>query len=244
MYTTIMQNSIAMGTVYNRTTGKTTAKPENVNGNWSLNFNSEVDFPLVKSDKWRLKVKPSYKYLHNVDLNGSVNGDGYTTAEIVKATRSVVNTHNIGNGLLLTWRASDKMETSLKGDFNYRHSTGNRENFATINVTDFNYGFATQIELPWNMQLATDLTMYQRRGYSSSDMNTDELLWNARLTKRFFKGNLLLQFDALDILGKLSNARHYVNAQGMTQTFYNVIPRYCMVRLTWRFNKKAKKSEE
>ena len=93
------------------------------------------------------------------------------------------------------------------------------------------------------MQLANDLTMYQRRGYSSSDMNTDELLWNARLTKRFFKGNLLLQFDALDILGQLSNARHYVNAQGMTQTFYNVIPRYCMLRLTWRFNKKAKKNE-
>ena len=238
MYMSITQNAIAMGTVYDRITGKTTAKPENVNGNWSLNFNSEVDFPLVKSDKWRLKVKPSYNYIHNVDLNGSK--DSYT-AEIVKATRSVVNTHNIGNGLLLTWRASDKMETSLKGDINYRHSTGNRENFATINVTDFNYGFATQLELPWNMQLATDLTMYQRRGYSSSDMNTDELLWNARLTKRFFKGNLLLQFDALDILGKLSNARHYVNAQGMTQTFYNVIPRYCMVRLTWRFNKKAKK---
>ena len=238
MYMSITQNAIAMGTVYDRTTGKTTAKPENVNGNWNLNFNSEVDFPLVKSDKWRLKVKPSYNYIHNVDLNGSK--DSYT-AEIVKATRSVVNTHNIGNGLRLTWRASDKMETSLKGDITYRHSTGNRENFATINVTDFNYGFATQIELPWNMQLATDLTMYQRRGYSSSDMNTDELLWNARLTKRFFKGNLLLQFDALDILGKLSNARHYVNAQGMTQTFYNVIPRYCMVRLTWRFNKKAKK---
>ncbi|MDO5129044.1 MAG: outer membrane beta-barrel protein [Prevotellaceae bacterium] len=241
MYMSITQNAIAMGTVYDRITGKTTAKPENVNGNWSLNFNSEVDFPLVKSDKWRLKVKPSYNYIHNVDLNGSK--DSYT-AEIVKATRSVVNTHNIGNGLRLTWRASDKMETSLKGDITYRHSTGNRENFATINVTDFNYGFATQIELPWNMQLATDLTMYQRRGYSSSDMNTDELLWNARLTKRFFKGNLLLQFDALDILGKLSNARHYVNAQGMTQTYYNVIPRYCMVRLTWRFNKKAKNGED
>ena len=244
MNMSVTQNAIAMGTVYNRTTGKTTAKPENVNGNWNIDFNSEVDFPLVKSDKWRLKVKPSYKYMHNVDLNGSINGDGYNTAEIVKATRSVVNTHNIGNGLRLTWRASDKMETSLKGDITYRHSTGNRENFVPINVTDFNYGLATQIELPWNMQLATDLTMYQRRGYSSSDMNTDELLWNARLTKRFFKGNLLLQFDALDILGKLSNARHYVNAQGMTQTFYNVIPRYCMVRLTWRFNKKAKKGED
>ena len=72
-------------------------------------------------------------------------------------------------------------------------------------------------------------------------MNTNELVWNARLTKRLMKGNLLVQLDGFDLLGNLSNVRRYVNAQGRTETFYNVIPSYALLHLTWRLNKEPKK---
>lgn len=75
---------------------------------------------------------------------------------------------------------------------------------------------------------------HSRRGYIDESMNTNELVWNARLTKRMMKGKLLLQFDALDLLGNLSNVRRTINAQGKTETFYNVIPSYCLLHLTWR----------
>ncbi|MCI5506707.1 MAG: hypothetical protein MR421_09705 [Prevotella sp.] len=77
-------------------------------------------------------------------------------------------------------------------------------------------------------------TTYSRRGYIEDSMNTNELVWNARLTKRMMKGKILLQLDAFDILGNLTNVRRTINAQGKTETFYNIIPSYCLLHLTWR----------
>ncbi len=50
-------------------------------------------------------------------------------------------------------------------------------------------------------------------------MNTNELVWNARLAKRLLKGNLTIMFDGFDLLGNLSNVRRSINAQGRTETF-------------------------
>ena len=83
--------------------------------------------------------------------------------------------------------------------------------------------------------------MYSRRGYSDSTMNTNELVWNARLSKRLMKGNLTIMFDGFDILNKLSNVRRYINAQGRSETFYNVIPSYSLLHVIYRFNKTPKK---
>ena len=85
------------------------------------------------------------------------------------------------------------------------------------------------------------LTMYSRRGYSEASMNTNELVWNARVSKRLPKQNLTILFDGFDLLGKLSNVRRYVNAQGRSETFYNVIPSYGLLHVIYRFNKEPKK---
>lgn len=236
----ITENAIAMGYIYDIKTGVMTITPDNVNGNWNFDLGAEIDLPLVKADKLRLKLKPTFHYNHSVDLVGTTNGKADGT--VSEVSRSVVGSTYWDGLMQLTWRHSDKLELSLKGDIHLQHSTSNRDNFETIDVCDFDYGTTAQLELPWNIQLSTDLTMYSRRGYSSSSMNTNELVWNARLTKRLMKGALLLQLDGLDILGNLSNVRRTINAQGMTETYTNVIPSYCMMRLTYKFGKKAKRN--
>ena len=117
------------------------------------------------------------------------------------------------------------------------------EGFTNINAFTYQYGVHGQLELPWNVQLSTDLTMYSRRGYSEAAMNTDELVWNARLSKRLPKQNLTIMFDGFDLLGKLSNVRRYVNAQGRSETFYNVIPSYGLLHVIYRLNKEPKKTK-
>ena len=79
--------------------------------------------------------------------------------------------------------------------------------------------------------------MYSRRGYSDEGMNTNDLVWNARLTKRFLKGRILLMADGFDILGNLSNIRRTINAQGRTETYYNVISSYAMFHIQYNFSK-------
>ena len=226
----ITENAVASGFVYDRTTGVRTVTPENINGNWSANASTGVDFPLDKKDRWRIRESVSYNYNHSVDLSG-------TTV----ATRSVVASSYLTDDLGLTWKPSDKMEFGLSGKLNYQHSDSERENFQEINAYTYQYGASAQVELPWSLQLSTDLTMYSRRGYSEPSMNTDELVWNARLAKRLMKGNMTIIFDGFDLLGNLSNVRRTINAQGRTETFYNVIPSYGLLHITYRLNKEPKK---
>ena len=66
-------------------------------------------------------------------------------------------------------------------------------------------------------------------------------MWNARLSRPFFKGRLLVLFDGFDILGQLSNVTRILNAQGRTETYTNVMPRYALLHIVYRLNKQPKK---
>ena len=91
------------------------------------------------------------------------------------------------------------------------------------------------------MQMTTDLDHYLHRGYHTSAMNTNELVWNTSLTKSILKGKLLFSLYAYDILGQISNHTYRLDAQGRTETWTNTIPRYAMLNISWRFNKNPKK---
>lgn len=233
----IIQNQVASGFIYNKETGKRIVTPENVNGNWSFSANSSLAFAFDKDEKWRLTEKLNYSYNNSVDLSGTCNEEDMDEA---KATRSVVGSNNIGNMLKLTWRPSDKMEFNATTNIHYQNSTSERQDFTTLNVFDFNYGLSGKVELPLGFQVASDVTMYSRRGYSDNTMNTNEFVWNFRVSKKFMKGNLLVQADAFDVLGNLTNVRRTINAQGKVETFSNVIPSYFLIHLTYRFNKYPK----
>ena len=230
---TITRNAVAMGYIYDKATGVRTVTPQNINGNWNMSESMGVTIPFDKDQKLVLSNNVSHSYNHSVDLSG--------IDEVVGMTRSVVNTHNLSETLRFDWKLSEKYSFGAKGRLSYQHSTSERQGFTDINSFDFNYGLTTQLELPWQMQISTDLTMYSRRGYSDSTMNPNELVWNARLSKRMMKGNLTIMFDGFDILNKLSNVRRYINAQGRSETFYNVIPSYGLLHVIYRFNKKPKK---
>ena len=83
--------------------------------------------------------------------------------------------------------------------------------------------------------------MFSRRGYNSTMMNTDDLVWNAELARTLFKERLTLKLTAFDLLHQLSNKQYSVNAQGRTETRNNCIPRYAMLTLAYRFTQKPKK---
>ena len=231
----LQTNAIAYGFIYDKETGVRTTKPQNVNGNWQTRATSRVSSYLGKGEKWRIEDNVHYDYYHSVDLAG--------TNAAMEATRSTVGSHYITDNFSLQYNPSRKMRFSIKGSLTYQHSTSNRESFQTLNVLTYNYGATAQLELPLGIQLSTDLTMYSRRGYSEPSMNTNELVWNARLAKKLMNGNMTLMFDGFDLLGNLSNVRRTINAQGRTETFYNVIPSYGLFHVIYRLNKQPKKKE-
>jgi hypothetical protein len=86
-----------------------------------------------------------------------------------------------------------------------------------------------------------DGNMYSRRGYGSSELNTDDFVLNASVSQPFFKGKLIARIEAFDLLHQLSNTQYSVNAQGRTETWYRSLPHYVMAHLVYHWNKNPKK---
>ena len=126
----------------------------------------------------------------------------------------------------------------------YSFATGAGGLFAYLSLRTMNNNFFTSEYKDKLQQLALSsgvayLTDYDR--YSYKTMNTEEVVWNATLSRGFFHGNMTLSIDGFDILGQLSNVRQTLNAQGRTETWFNSIPRYVMFRVIYRLNKEPKK---
>ena len=228
----LVRNAIAHYRTYDKATGVTTSRPTNINGNWQASAYYNMSSALDKAATMTLSHGTTAGYVNSVDYISVVG----STA----SPKSVVRNVNIRESLGF----ENKWEQStvyLKANATYRYATGNREDFTTIHAIDYDYGLTLKSELPWGVNLSTDLTMYSRRGYADASMNTNDLVWNARLTKSILKGNLTFIADGFDLLGQLSNIRYSVNAQGIQETWHNVVPRYAMMHVIYRFNKQPKK---
>jgi hypothetical protein len=99
------------------------------------------------------------------------------------------------------------------------------------------------VHLPWKFDLTTDLTLYGRTGYADASLNTADVVWNARLARALFKGKWVVMLDGFDILGQLSNVTRTINAQGRTETYTNVLPRYGLLHVIYKFQKNPKNKQ-
>ena len=227
-----VRNQIGYSSEYNRATGVYTYRPVNVNGNYTIAGNVNYSMALDKKRRWNLSTATTAQLYNNVDIITVTGAD--------ENPRSKVKTFFLGETVKVDYRLG-RQKIGAKLGCNWRNATSAREDFATVNAANFNYSLTGQFELPCGFQLFTDLTMYSRRGYEAHEMNTDELVWNARLSKQVWKKRLTLALEGFDILHNLSAVTHTLNGQGRTETYRNVIPSYGMLHVIYRLNVQPKK---
>ena len=232
----LTRNSWGTRTTYNSETGAYTFKSDNINGNWNANLGISYQQPLDRKKRLTLKQQTDASYTHSVDFPIM-----YLTSGTSKQNeKSTVNNWLLHERLELEYQ-KDKLTVSVLGDVNWRNSTSDRENFERINAFDFNYGARLLYTIPWlKLSLATDIKMFSRRGYNSDMMNTDDLVWNAELSRSILKEKLTFKLTAFDLLHQLSNKQYTVNAQGRTESWTNCIPRYLMFTCSLKLTKMPK----
>lgn len=223
-------NEVAMGYVMDPETGKRVSTPENVDGNWRLNTSLGAAIPLDKDQRNVINANASYGFTNSVDLSS-------TSKTAASPVRSVVGSHNTQGSLRYDCKPASDVQFGLNATVSNTKTSSERVDFNAQNVWNVNYGANLQFQLIGGLQVSTDLTMYTRRGMTGAGMNTDELVWNARISKSLLKGKLTLMLDAFDLLHNLSNIRYSVNAQGHTETYSNVIPSYALFHVVWKFTK-------
>lgn len=128
-------------------------------------------------------------------------------------------------------------------NISYRPGVSYSQNTATINTNTTNYwsfehNFDGSVELPLKFQIGTEVQWYIRQQVAQFDRNNDAFLWNAYVSKKFFKNNNLeLRAYVNDILNQNIGFQRLGNGNIITEQNYNTIKRYGMLSLIWNFTK-------
>lgn len=87
------------------------------------------------------------------------------------------------------------------------------------------------------MTVETDASLQSRRGYDDRTMNTDELVWNARIAQDFLPKNAAtLSLRLHDILGQRTGVSQRVSASGRSDSWREQVYSYVMLQFTYRLN--------
>lgn len=234
LYATVWRNALSYGYGYDSTTGVKTGKMYNVNGNYMLGVYQYFSFSFGSMQQFDFENTTTLDYRRSVDL---ISENTYTPKK-----------HKVDNFLFsenveFTYKFSGNKIT-LNGEGRLSHFTSSQEHFKSFTARDFRYGIRGDFTLPIGFGISTDFTVYTRSGYSDSSLNKTNFVWNARATYTILKGQLTFMIDGFDMLHNLSNVFYSVNAQARTETYTNVLPRYVMLHVQWKFHKSPKKNKE
>lgn len=234
----LTQNSISNETKYDAETGVKTTKPENINGNWNAMLGVGYNRGLGENKYFTFSSFSMFRYQHQVSYyyvqDSAMMANLQMTAP--SSIRSTTNQTSINERLSLGFR-KDWFEFSVNGNVRYTHSRNNIVTNNNLDTWQFSYGCEMNLNFNCGLSFSSDISESSRRGYSSSGMNTDELLWNAQISQSFLKGKALtvsLQWN--DILNNRSNISRALTTMQSTDSRYNAIYSYGMLHVIYKLN--------
>ena len=222
----IVQNSISNSTMYNEETGGRITMPKNINGNWNGSLSAGFNTAL-RNKKFTIHANTSFRYRNSV---------GYIYESSTKSTMKNTLSETGLNARLSGVFRNSFMELSANSSFGYTfeknmlYPENNQEPYT------FSYGCSATFNLPWNVSIMSGIVNQGRRGYDDEYFNRDELLWNARLSKSFYKGRAIFSIEAYDMLARKSNISRSLNSNVRSITEYNGVDSYIMAHFIYRYN--------
>jgi len=205
--------------------GKATSQPINVDGNYYSNLYLGGGFPVFK----RL-------FKINYNLSGShSNNVSFINAQINNQQNSSINPS------LSFEKDADKFDVSIGGDYTYNLPVSqiNKE----TNQPYYTYGLQGRfnIKLTKKFNIETDAN-YTNNGNRAVGYNLNFIIWNAAIRETFLKTeNLIVGFEANDILNQnISNTRNVFGNQ-ITDTKTQIIKRFFLARIVYKFTSQKTK---
>ena len=222
----ITSNALTRGYVYDGQTGVRTWRSYNTSGNWSRYATNTFSLVFGKNRQFTLSADSRVENSQAADVIGTTDKP---------AAQFAIKNWLVSQGLKLAWQMG-KQRIGINGSFVWRNTSSEHDDFSPFHATNINCGVTGNFKLPCNIGIETDFTLYSRNGYADSRLNTNDLVWNARLSYAFGKGHWVAMLDGFDLLRQLSNVTYGITAQARTITYTNTLPRYCLLHLQYKIN--------
>ncbi len=253
-------NSISSRTVYDEATGVRYTRPDNINGNWNINgnfmFNTPIDaqklFNVTTYTDFGFQRQVGYMSTYRSGNNTPMLYDAVYTPRLMDAettnyqeifdratstsTKGNTRTFTLNEALTLTYKHT-YFDIGANGNIRYQNVRSTLTSNNKLDTWQFSYGLNGNLHTNIGISFSTDIRMSSRRGYSSKEMNTNELLWNAQLSYSFLSNKaatVRLQWN--DILQQQSNISRTISATSRTDRETNAINSYFMVSFTYKLN--------
>ena len=211
-------------------TGIFTTMPVNVDGNWGVEGNFWTNTHLGSKDShFSLENHFRTSYAHNIELT--------CYEDMANSMRSHTHSVALANGFLLRYRPSAKWDLRTILSAMWIHSHSDIPNYTTINTANLYYGLRLQVMLPWQIRLGNTFMVNTARGYLNEDLNGDRFIWNAQISRAFFRDRLIVAMKGYDMLAQISNIYHTSTPISTTEVSSNVVPRSFLLTLTWKMHK-------
>ena len=225
-------NSIVNKITYNEETGGRISQPTNLDSWWS-NWSTAAGIAYntaLPNQRYKVSSSTNANYSHQ---------EGYVRTATDTGDFPLATTHSVSLSERLSGTyQNDWFEITLQGSLNYNRARNNLQPTANRDTYIFSYGPSTNIQLPWwNLKISSDIGMNSRRGFSDPEFNTNELIWNAQVSKSFLAQNAAtVSVQLFDILHQQSNVSRVVNATMRSDTWYNTVNSYFMVHFIYKLN--------
>jgi len=205
------------------TLGRTINQAVNVNGNYSASAYIDYNF----------KIKPI-----NLDINF-----GYSTN--ISRSNNFVNTkyntnqnysHNFN--MNLSKNKENKYGVYLRGSASLNRSISSIRPDVITQFWTYNSNLYIDLQLPWKINLNTDIDGNFRQKTSVFDQNNNVITWNAEITKKILKGDKgILKLSANDILNQNLGFSRFATSAMVKEDNYLTLRRYFMLSFIWNFSK-------
>ena len=220
--------SISTAVTYDEATGVRTTRPENINGNWDAAGGVNFNCALGAERRFRLQSESNLDYRNSV---GYIRTSGQQSSQ--KNTNRTLGARQRLKG---TYR-NEWLEVELNARVNFRRSRNELNPESSYDTYHYDFGTRIQVRLPWRMTLETDASLQSRRGYDDPTMNTDELVWNARIAQNFLPRNAAtLSLRLRDILHQRTGVSQRISASGRSDSWNEQVYSYAMLQFTYRLN--------
>ena len=250
---TMSRNDISSLRIYDTRTGNSYSQRQNINGNWNLSGRFMYNTGLGYEKLWTIMTHTNLSYRDSKSyVSGNLDATGEALLDKAIASRNVADysavfnsvdkqtsstrTLNVGENLRIGYRAS-LWDISAVGNVNYQHSRNDLQSSANMDTWNFSYGLEGNMTLDCGFGFSTDIRVQSRRGYASSEMNTNEVLWNAQASMSFLKGKpLTVSVQYYDILHQQSSISRSISALQRSDSWNYGIHSYLMVHVIYKLS--------
>lgn len=218
----MLQDTVIDGVSVQR--GAQFSTPVNLSGYWNFSIGGHYSFAL-KAIKSNFNVGFNYSYNRNPSL---YNGDLYKTVDN-GANIFLRLTSNISENIDFTLRSFTRVSNAVS---NTNGGIRNINNNVTGNAgVMLDYIFFKGFFV--NLDYSYDYKYYSKNAPENPNSN----LLNAAIGKKFLKSkNAEIRISAFDILNQRKSYSHNVGANSITDSRTNIIKRYFMLSLSYKFN--------